>query len=91
MTSIVGIGPQIEHFARAQPNKQVGPDSRRALGTLLHGDELPVLVAHAERTAVVAEVEELAPGALRLLPGSVLFICRLHAWTAIRCFTAIIA
>ena len=38
---------------------------------LLHEDELPVVVAHAQHVAVVAEVEEELARALLLLAGQV--------------------
>jgi hypothetical protein len=47
------------------------PHLQRALAALLHEHDLPVVVAHRQDVAVVADVEEDVARALRFLAGDV--------------------
>jgi hypothetical protein len=51
--------------------ERLGPDLQRALAALLHEHDLPVVEAHGQHIAVVAEVEEEVARALLLLAGQV--------------------
>ena len=57
---LVRIGAQVEQLRHPQSRERLGPDLHGSLAALLHEHQLPVVVAHGEHVAVVAEVEEAA-------------------------------
>ena len=61
------VGAQVVHLHQPQFREGLGPDLQRAWRTLLLEHELPVLVAKSDQIAVVVEVDELLPRAVRLL------------------------
>src|SRR6186997_1701400 len=65
--ALVRVRAQVEDFRDAELGERLGPDSQRALRTLLLEHDLPVFIAHGDEVAIVVEVEELFPGAARLL------------------------
>src|SRR5262245_56013022 len=69
--ALVGIGAEVEELREPQRRERLRPHLQRPLAALLDEDELPVLVPQADHVAVVVEVEELLPRALRLLAGEV--------------------
>ena len=67
----VRIGPQVEYLRHPQGDEGLGPDAHGSSDSLLHEDDLPVVVAQSGQLLVVVDVDERFAGALLRLSGKV--------------------
>src|SRR5205823_9358443 len=69
--SLERIGSKVKVFRDTQRSERLGPYSKGALRPLLQEHDLPVLVPHRHKIAVIVEVEELVACALFLLSDQI--------------------